>query len=258
MGRRTSQPENLQRESQSCAANYGRLAQGLDQRGCKTSFSNKDQSKTEVDVNGIKIGITLREDFKRFERDAAAPKKKNYYESDLYYYKPSGSFTFSITNSHHTQQNWRDGKSAVLEDQINNIVVGIFRAADDLRQREIDSKNEEVRQFNLAIEREKNKILIQRQVDCRELFTELMTRWQKSQEILKFISDYETKIIEKNGTIQADSDELKLIEWAKDYAEKLNPIEANRMVEVIEKIKHLHDEPHEDESHEYSNLRLKP
>lgn len=233
------------------------LLKGLDKRGCKTTISIDNQLKTEVKVNEIKIEITLREDFKRFERDSTTQKKKSSYESDHFYYKPTGNFTFSINNSYHTQHNWRDGKTAVLEDQLNNIVVGIFEAAEDLRQKEIKHKNEARLQLELSIEREKNKILQQRQVSCRELFSELMGKWQKSQELIGFISAYEAKILKEKGEILANGEDLMLIEWAKDYAERLNPIENGRMKEVIDKIKHLQDEPAENDSYDYSHLLWK-
>lgn len=233
------------------------LLKALDKRGCKTTISLDQQLKTEVQVEEIKIEIALREDFKRFERELSAEEKKSTYVSDRYYFEPSGTFTFSINNSFHTQQNWRDGKTALVEDQLNDIVVGIFRAAESLRQKEIERKNEERKQLEVSLEREKHKILQKRQVDCRELFTELLAKWQKSQDIENFLASYKAKIIEEKGEITPGSDEELLIEWASDYAEKLNPVKSNRISEVVNKIKHLKDDPVEEDSYEISNLLWK-
>lgn len=232
------------------------LLKALDKRGCKTVVTFNQQLKTEVTVNGKNIEIALKEDFKRFDRPPNE-KKKSVYDSDRYIYEPNGMFTFSIANAVNVQHNWRDGKTSVLEDQLNDIVIGIFRAAEELKQREIQRKNEERRQLEISVEREKNKILQKRQVECRELFSELMEKWKKSQDITKFIEAYKAKIAEEKGEISAGSEESKLIEWAEDYAKKLNPILNDRMKEVIGKIENLNIEPTEKDSYDYSNLLWK-
>lgn len=234
------------------------LLKALDKRGCKTAITLDQQLKTEVAVNGKNIEITLKEDFKRFDRPPTE-KKKGIYDSDRYIYEPNGMFTFSIGNAVNVQHNWRDGKTIALEDQLNDIVIGIFRAAEELRQREIQRKNEERRQLEISVEREKNKILQKRQTECRDLFSELLEKWKKSQDILKLVEDYKAKIIEAKGEIPISSEESLLIEWAEDYAEKLNPVLNERLKEVTGKIKHLNVEPTENDSYEYSHLlwRLK-
>jgi hypothetical protein len=100
-------------------------------------------------------------------------------------------------------------------------------------------------------------ILYKREVECREAFTELLGKWQKSQAILQFIKAYEEKISAENGTIEASSEEAILIEWAKDYAERLDPIRSNSFKKLIEKIQHRKDEPTKEDSYDYSNLLWK-
>lgn len=140
---------------------------------------------------------------------------------------------------------------------MNDIVLGIFRAAEELRQKELERKKEERERIELALKREKENILYKREVGCRETFTELLGKWQKSQLILQFIKVFEEKLVAENGTIDANSEEAILIEWAKDYAERLDPIKSNYFKELIEKIRHRKDEPAEKDSYEYSNLLWK-
>lgn len=232
------------------------LFKALEKRGCKTTISIARQLKTEVAVNDKNIEITLREDFKRFDRPPNE-KKKSVYDSDRYIYEPSGMFTFSINNAINVQHNWRDGKTTKLEDQLNDIVIGIFWAAEELKQREIQRKNQERRQLEISVEREKANIFQKRQVECRELFTELLEKWKKSQDIIKFIEAYKAKIIEEKGEISAGNEESQLIEWSEDYAKKLNPVLNDRLKEVTGKIEHLTDEPTEDDSYECSDLLWK-
>ena len=79
----------------------------------------------------------------------------------------------------------------------------------------------------------------------------------KSQLILQFIKAFEEKLVTENRTITANSEEAVLIEWARDYAERLDPIKSNCFKELIEKILHRKDEPTEKDSYEYSNLLWK-
>ena len=233
------------------------LFKALEKRGCKPLISHNRERKTEIKVAEINVEITLREDFKRFERGLSKDEKKSNYASDRYYYEPTGNLTFSINDYVSSQRNWRDGKTVLLEDQLNDIVLGIFRAAEELRQKELERKKEERERIELALRREKENILYKREVECRETFTELLGKWQKSQSILQFIKAFEEKLIAENGTIDANSEEAILIEWAKDYAERLDPIKSNYFKELIEKIQRRKDEPTEKDSYEYSNLLWK-
>lgn len=114
-----------------------------------------------------------------------------------------------------------------------------------------------LQETELAIKQEKEKILYKREVECRDTFTELLGKWQKSQAIHQFLKDYEEKVLNEKGAIVPDSNEALLIEWAKDYAERLNPINNNSLSELTEKIRHRLDEPNEKESYEYSELLWK-
>jgi hypothetical protein len=233
------------------------LFKSLEKRGCKPLISRDRERKTKIQVAEVNVEITLREDFKRFERGLSKDEKKSVYASDRHYYEPSGNLTFSINDYVGSQRNWRDGKNILLEDQLNDIVLGIFRAAEELRQKELERKKAERERIEFALKREKENIFYKREVECREAFTELLGKWQKSQTILHFIRTYEEKLIAENGTIDANSEEALLIEWAKDYAKRLDPIKSNYFNNLIEKILHRLDEPTEKDSYEYSNLQWK-
>jgi hypothetical protein len=233
------------------------LIKALEKRECRVSISTGDKIRTEVKVNEQKVGISLREDFKRFERELSDEEKKSRYVSDRYYYQPSGNFTLTIYGAISTQSNWRDGKTAVLEDQLNDVVVGIFRSAEALHQKEIVRKKEERRQIELAIDREKKKILLKKEQACRESLENLSRNWLRSREVYEFVKIFEEKLIEQNGDIIASSDEAEFIEWGYKYAAQLNPLLSNQIGELIEQFKHRTDEPAEDDSYEYSNLLWK-
>lgn len=64
------------------------ILKAFEKRRCKTTIHDR---KTEIRVGEINVEITLREDFKRFERVLSENEKKSSYISDRYYYEPSGN-----------------------------------------------------------------------------------------------------------------------------------------------------------------------
>lgn len=100
----------------------------------------------------------------------------------------------------------------MLEDELNGIVFGIFRLAEECRQKEVERKNEERRQIENAIQYEKRKIIQKKELECRGFLESLSAEWRKSRDLLDFLQEYETKLIEEKGEISSDSDEAQLIE----------------------------------------------
>ena len=233
------------------------LIKALEKMDCKVSVE-KDQTRwTEVRIDEIKLSVSLREDFKRFERELSAEEKKSDYVSNRYYYEPGGKFTFTAEGVCGMHSNWRDGKTSVLEDQLNDIVFGIFRLAEECRQREIERKNEERREIENAIQYEKRKIIQKKELECRGFLENLSAEWRKSRDLLDFLQAFEAELIEEKGEILSDSDEAKLLEWAYDHAAQINPILNDRTNELLNQFKRRSDEPDEDDSYEYSKLLWK-
>lgn len=234
------------------------LLKALEKLGCKVSIEKDQAMRTEVKVDDVKLSISLREDFKRFERELSAEEKKNHYASDRYYYEPSGNFTFTAEGIYGIKRNWRDGKTSNVEDQLKDIIFGIFRLAEECRQKQIERKNEERRQIENAIEYEKRKIIQKKELECRSFLENLSAQWRKSRDLLDFLQEFETKLIEEKGDeIPPDSDEAQLIEWAYNHAAQLNPILNNQTNELLKQFKNRSAEPGKDDSYEYSNLLWK-
>jgi len=233
------------------------LIKALEKMDCKVSIEKDQTMRTEVKIDEIKLSISLREDFKRFERELSAAEKKSDYVSDRYYYEPGGSFTFTAEGDYGIRRNWRDGKTSVLEDHLSDIVFGIFRLAEECRQKEIERKNEEQRRIENAIEYEKRKIIQKKELECRSFLESLSAQWRKSRDLLDFLQEFEAKLIEEKGEISPDSDEAKLLEWAYNHVAQLNPIMNDQRNELLKQFKTRSDEPKEDDSYEYSNLLWK-
>lgn len=189
------------------------LIKALEKRGCKVSFPSDKAYGTQILVGEIKIRVELREDFKRFKRELSAEEKKKDYVSDLYYFVPSGKFTFTIDNYVNTQRNWRDGKTQVLEDQLNSIVVGIFTAAEAIRLSELKEREDKRRRLEEEIQREKKRILLERENARRETLENLSRNFRKSEEIRIFLKACETKLIAKGEERMLEDVEAEWLSW---------------------------------------------
>ena len=236
------------------------LIKGLEKTGGRVSIEKNNQggSRTEFKIDEIKLKISLREDFKRFERKITAEdKKKNPYDYHKYYYEPSGIFTFTAEGDYRIHRNWRDGKTSQVEDHLNDIVVGIFRLAEECRREEIDRKNEERRELKNAVEYEKRKIIQKKELERRELLETLSARWRKSRDLVDFIKGLEAKLIEEKDQIAEDSNEAQLMSWAYNHAAQMNPILNGQTDELMAQFKKRFDEPEEEDSYEYSELLWK-
>lgn len=233
------------------------LLKALEKLDCKVSIEKDQSMRTEVKIDDIKLSISLREDFKRFERELSDEEKKSSYVPDRYYYEPDGNFTFTAEGICGIKRSWRDGKTSVLEDHLNDIVFGIFHLAEECRQKEIERKNEERRRIENAIQYEKRKIIQKKELECRGFLESLSAEWRKSRDLLDFLQEYETKLIEEKGEISPESDEAQLIKWAYNHAAQINPILNNQTNELMKQFKNRSNEPDENDSYEYSNLMWK-
>ena len=77
-------------------------------------------------------------------------------------------FSFIAEGVFGIRGNWRDGKTSLLEDQLNDIVLGIFRTAERCRQDEFERKQKERQQIEFAIKQEKQKLLQKKENECRD------------------------------------------------------------------------------------------
>lgn len=233
------------------------LIKALEKRGYPVSIFLDGKMTTEVVIGDTRVGVALKEGFKRIERTTAASEKNRRFASDRYYYDPDGIFSFSLTAAVNVPGNWHDRNTGLLEERLNDIVVGIFRAAEALRQKEIEQKKEERKQTETAIKREKEKLLLKKENACRERLEQLSVRRQQSRELRRFLKEYETKIIEQNKEVRADGDCARLLEWAYGHADRLDPLTNGEAEELFEQFKHQEDEPEDEDSYEYSHLLWK-
>jgi hypothetical protein len=162
-------------------------------------------------IDGIKIRLYLREATRR------VISTRKYYNYD---YVPTGEFIFQIGESYKHQE-WRDGKTYLLEDLIPKIVAKL----------ELDAKKEkeweeECRISKIKREKEEaiKKIFLERKQKELSNFKQLLSnaqRLDKTTKMRNYIKTVEENALANNSL----NEELKnWIVWAKDKVDWYDPL----------------------------------
>jgi len=88
------------------------------------------------------VHFYLWETVRRSEREPTEKDKAQPWRFDKWEFAPTGELTLTLDESCAERKNWRDRKKKQLEDQLNDIVVGIFVTAEKLRLREVERQDE--------------------------------------------------------------------------------------------------------------------
>lgn len=203
------------------------LIKALEERDCSVEVS-AGEGRTYVHVGKEKVSIKLTENSLQSKRELTEEKKrKSYYgRSTEWIYTPSEKLTFTIDEYSYAikKKNWRDKDKKPLEEQLNEIVAGILSTGEILRLERI-RKEEEARRQREAMLRRQEEEKRQRIEEARRNRLETESElWVKSQTIHAFVQACESEIIERQGEIIPDSPEAQWLIWAKEHAERINPL----------------------------------
>jgi len=102
----------------------------LEARGCKIEINER---KTQCLINGERVAFYLWEKVKRRDREPGDGPRKGQWGFDKWVFNPTGELMFVIDDYWIAKKNWKDRKNKPLEDQLNDIVVGVFAAGEAIR-----------------------------------------------------------------------------------------------------------------------------
>jgi uncharacterized membrane-anchored protein YjiN (DUF445 family) len=111
-----------------------------------------------------------------------------------------------------------------IEDRLTDFFEGLVEAAAILRKRRLEAQERErqwAEEARRRIEREEQQRREQAFLD--KLLGEA-ERWQKSQLIRSYIDAVRITAIQKDGVVSPASDLGKWLEWAKERADRLDPL----------------------------------
>lgn len=195
-----------------------------------------ENSKTKVRIFDVSIKILLKEEYKTVPKK---PKDHNLkwgyefgytskYSLNSYDRVPSGILCLSIdewVGGRGTQQkNWRDTKSAVLEDRLPKFISGLIQIAAK-KSEEARQKKEEER-----IRKERKRIL-QQKVDEYNLEKERVSglfedsdNWNKAFVLRKYITKVEKYLKSGKNAPFIEGEAEDWLEWAYKQADRLDPL----------------------------------
>lgn len=184
-------------------------------------------------VNGEQIRFYIKEKVDRTEREPTAAEKERSWHYDKWVFTPTGELTFTIDEVWVDRKNWRDRKNKPLENQLNDIVVGIISAAEVIRVKRLEREAELRRWREEELRRQEMAL---RQQLHRELVAELETEcklWLESRKLKQFLQACENSL-SKAGRLSTDSDESRWLQWARSHADRIDPLRSGGLNRVIQ------------------------
>ncbi|HAF24022.1 MAG TPA: hypothetical protein DCK93_14140 [Blastocatellia bacterium] len=183
-------------------------------------------------VNEENINFYILEKVKRNERELTPAEKERPWIVDRWIFTPNGELTFTIDEVWIERKNWRDRKNKPLEDQLNDIVIGIVTAAEMIRLKNIEREAEMQCWREEELRRQEAKL---RQEIQRELSAELETQcnlWIRSRRLKRFLRQCEISL-SKASPLGSDCDGARWLDWARALADSLDPLQHGGVEQAI-------------------------
>lgn len=121
------------------------------------------------------------------------------------------------------RRSWSDCKQHVLEDCLNDIVVGIAYVADAIasrrrndEDREIRSRDEQIRSYEAYRRRAREEARV-------KALQELSARWHQSLELRAYLDAVRTAMASEDDAAR-NAKLLEWLEWADAYVTRLDPL----------------------------------
>jgi hypothetical protein len=201
------------------------LLKELEQRGfqIKIEMNYHGRNETFAVSDGQKIQIELRETLKmnKVKIDCEKyPWRQSDYER---VFAPTGELRFEIKNVYggNVKKIFKDGTNKLVEDQLNNIIINMYKSINYLnlrgqeweRERKIQEEKEKER--NLILQRQKQE------GEKTKYLLQLAKRWNKANVVRNFVKELEKTLIEENALT---GERKNWIQWALVNADKIDPI----------------------------------
>jgi hypothetical protein len=133
------------------------LLSALEARDYPVAIQDDSNSSLCVRINGQPIEFGLEEKFQRSERPEPKNSRVQSWPRTRYDYTPTGNLFLKIKEwwADGLQKTWSDGKTAKLENYLNDFVIGLVKVADAVKAERL--KREQENQARLAVERKREE-----------------------------------------------------------------------------------------------------
>lgn len=154
-------------------------------------------------------------------------KKGYWYSQPRWDYIPTGKLSIGVNawGLYDIRKKWSDTKYRIIEDILNEIIIGVIRAADFLRRRSIEREEEQRRREEEYRRKEEERKRIELEKAKLQELENQAYLWAKSEQLRAYI-----EAVEESASVRdLDGDDIKQLdewlEWARDHADSLNPIQ---------------------------------
>ncbi len=226
------------------------LLKALESRGLAVSVTGSDQVRTQVRVLGEDIGFQLYEEAMRQER-LPTPHEIAWelrFRPDRKFYTtvPSGRLVLRITNGAGLQRCWTDRSDRWVEQFLNSFVVGVFRAAESIKQqrnkaareaqereererhrREDEQRREAERKEQERLRQEEERRRQEEEARVRKLEADA-ANWAKARQIRAYLAAVRQVTTEPSGPVVAGTEFDHWLQWAEAHADAIDPLVQRR------------------------------
>lgn len=205
------------------------LLKALATRGYKVKV---EKGKTACWIDEERVHFYLWETVKRSEREPTQKEKAEPWRFDKWVFTPTGELTFVIDEPWAERKNWRDRRQKQLEHQLNDIVAGMFAAAERIRLKEIERNEEQERWAEAERRRAEGERQQSIEGERRNQLDAVAASWKKSRELREFLREIEKSISSSTQTPETKPRDDWLA-WARDYADELDPFKNGVLRNVL-------------------------
>ena len=144
-----------------------------------------------------------------------------------YDYIPTGALQFELDGSSYRneyQMRWKDTKKRKLENQMNEIMKGLYAAAAWHYERHAQAKKREVEWAAEKAKRQEEARIARIEAHRVTLFERGNEQYSKYLELRRYLEAVRIEALNRGGTVDQDCEIGKWLSWAEQHLESLNPL----------------------------------
>jgi hypothetical protein len=178
----------------------------------RTPGRTRENDRVRCSMLGEEFGFVLREKLTMIH---VPPDPKDRFSSRSVRYEPKGILELGVTGGYFCAPgSFRGGKKLKLEDQLNDVIVGLLVAVERSRERrEARRREEQQRQLAEQARRERER-LEQLERERAAKFESMTERWVTAAHLRAFLDAVKTEAARREVTADADPGFARWLEWA--------------------------------------------
>ncbi len=211
------------------------IFRNLESKGHKAELIEDcyERFETGIKIGAEKVRVKMMERTLRRERELTEKEKAERYIWNRYFYEPTGILNFSIEEYHGPAPKiWTDKKRQRIEDVLGEIVDAIAATGEALRLHRIAEAERQRLEAERARREYELRQLREQELDRRRTLEQQAVCWEKAAQLRAFANACETRLKSQGTTVQDSSTKLWL-DWVRQCAEELDPLNGNYLQRAI-------------------------